>query len=174
LTSGNDDEWIKLGTRNLSQATDNELIKWLIAHAVQLHFGKKFWPGERGGLWVGEVIHNATTPGQPIQAKVAFIKPNAYTVNVNASTGDLNVHTTVHDTFPNAKTLSNIIPASKPQKPQAPSRGPTAPKRLAENQSRSQSIQREQGLLSQGLVTSPALLELTMTSLRYLQPSLLS
>jgi hypothetical protein len=104
-----------IGKRELSMATDAELIEWCETHAINITFIKDFWPRERSkGPWVGQVIDTGKG-SSPTTATVSFSHPKPHTVNLLVSTGTLNLRSAIAHTYPSAKHLSELITSSKPQ-----------------------------------------------------------
>ena len=109
-----ENDWIRVvGSRHITQATDDELIDWLTFHSINISFPSTFWykTGKKGECWPGTVIDKSNGAKGPTQAKVFFPteKEHRRFAYVNMSNGKNNVRGALEETFPSCKTLKDIL-----------------------------------------------------------------
>jgi Reverse transcriptase (RNA-dependent DNA polymerase) len=116
-TAASEQKMELLSKRQVIQATDEELLEWLIYHCITIDFPSSMWykGGTKGAkarakpLWEGTVIDN--TGHSPPQAKVYFAeekegKENAF---IQVSAGNNSVRKALAATYPTSKTLQDIL-----------------------------------------------------------------
>jgi hypothetical protein len=102
-----------VGSRHVTQATDEELIEWLTFHAITVNFPSTFWykTGKKGESWPGTIIDKSKGVKGPLQAKVFFPteKENRRFAFVSLSAGKNNVRGALEENFSSCRTLKDIL-----------------------------------------------------------------